>query len=508
MQQRLSCGAPFSFFFDVVQIHWKSTEDPVALHRICTLARKQGATHIVVENASGRADVIEDVDALDSRYGGGGAAECLTISFFSGGDPATPIDAIDAAAFLGQVCLVNYREPGKSAFSITYVFEAILRTPALPGASGQLLNNYVCVGPPFDIRVLGRVFSLSGIYYCQQNSETHVCAHASIRMALNSGGARPTISNEQINRHLGVQPPCGGLTLGQIVDVVENLGGKAADVFNCDQMKATDYMKILASIVESGDRALLVFTTGTTNVEHVVCVYGHTRNSDEWHPQAIQAYAGPQSAQFYSGSMWIDHFLIHDDNLGPYYTLGGPALETNDDVKAHWIIAVRDRLAAVDPDVAETLSSVYLTNLLPLMAPLAAKARWLAYLAQQSHTLVLRAVLVERQSYVDHLMASNCHDGSTCTATDVGQIPLPDYFWMVEFSLPALYTGNHSKLGEVIIHPNPPTAAPTDDDYIIAIRVPGYVIARPAPGAGFVVIDFPMTAHSRVYRANGPDQEW
>ncbi len=509
VQQRLACAAPFSFFFDVVQTHWKA-HDPVALHRICTLARKQGATHIAVESANSRPGVGQDVDELDARFGGGGAAECVAISFFVGGDENTLIADLPADALIGQLTLVNYREPGSVTFSVSYIYEAILRPPSLPGSPGQLLNNYLCVGGTFSVSVLARQFDLPGVYYCQQNSQTHVCAHASLRMALNGLSASTTtaISNSAINRHLGVTPPCQGLQLGQVVSVIQDLGGMVEEVVDCSKLDSADYMKILASIVESGDRALLVFTTAGSE-EHVVCVYGHTRNSDEWHPQAIPAYAGPQSAPFYSSSMWIDHFLIHDDNFGPYYTLSSRALETNKQVAAHWIIAIRARAANIGADLAETLASVYLANTLPTLAPLApAGTRWLSYITQQQHTYVLRAVLLERQAYIDHLSQSQCHDGSRTSATDVQLLAtLPEYFWMVEFSLPALYTGNRSKLGEVLIVPNRPAPPFGPNDLILAIRGPAMMVTKD-PQGNFALYGFGLTAHSPVFRPNSPRYEW
>ena len=507
VQQRLSCLPPFSFFFDVVLAHWRAPHEAVALHRICTLARKQGARHIVVEAAGGRSALTADVDALDKLHGGGGAAECIAISFFSEGDDATPIEKLLNETLIGQVVIVNYRAPGSGVFSISYIYEAVLRPPSLPGAPPQLMNNYFCVGKDFEIEVLGRQFKTAGIYYCQQNSRTHVCAHASLRMSLNGlNGNGATITNDAINQLLAVTPPLQGLSLGDIVKTIEDLGGMCADVVDCDGLDSATYMKILASIVESGDRAMLVFTTGGAE-EHVVSVYGHTRNSDEWHPQAIPAYAGPVSAPFYSSSMWIDHFLIHDDNFGPYYTLSSRALETDPNVKAHWIIAIRKTTADVSGDLAETVSSIHLKNTLPLLAPLMPTARWLSYAATVNSPFVLRAVLLTRAEYVEHIRSATCHDGSAHNAADLALFQqLPDHFWMVEFSLPALYTGNRSKLGEVLIIANRPTP-PATSDYLLGIRAPGILMLGDQHGQG-QIFAFGLQAHSPVYRPNRPLHEW
>jgi hypothetical protein len=83
--------------------------------------------------------------------------------------------------------------------------------------------------------------------------------------------------------------------------------------------------------------------------------------------------------------------------------------------------------------------------------------------------------------YISHLREMVSHD---LTMVDPDSIPelqaLPEFFWMVEFSLPPLYTGNRSKLGEVII------SAANDATYnagqVIGIRVPGVLLLQSAPG--------------------------
>jgi hypothetical protein len=204
----LSCDPPFSFFFDLVRIHWKSAgTHPLTLHRICTLARKQGARFVVIESALSRPDVREEIDLLDGSLGGGGAAEGIAISFFASAVDPTDIGTASSAEVLGQVVVINYRAPGSSHFTHTFIHEAILTPPALRHGADPpqpLLNNFICAEGEFPYIVKGREFKLRGIYYCQQNGVTHACAHACLRMALNSIGASPTpISSRAINQEIG-----------------------------------------------------------------------------------------------------------------------------------------------------------------------------------------------------------------------------------------------------------------------------------------------------------------
>ena len=465
VKSSLPCLPPFSFFFDLVGTHWKAaTSNPVTLHRICTLCRKQGSTFVVIESALSREDVQEEIDLLDQSLGGGGAAEAVTMSFFaSATDPAADISQLDQQALLGTLVLINYRRPGSAEFTHSYIYEALLTPPSKRNGDGHqvpLLNNFLCADGEFKRVICSREFPVRGIYYCQQNGQTHVCAHACLRMALNSiGVCNPPISSAAINTKLGIAPPFAGLSLGQIATVINGLDGVKASIVDCTGLEHAKFLTILAAIVKSGHVALLVFTTGEENVEHVVTVFGHTRNSDEWHPEAIPAYSGPQSTPYYPSSFWIDHFLIHDDNFGPYFAFSSRALEVDQKVHGRWIIALHPIWPVVRPDYAEGAAATLLANLLPSLAPLGS-GRWFEMMTRNQLRYVLRAILIRRDEYLDHLRAGRAHDGTSLTAEQIALLEnLPDWFWMVEVSLPQLYTGNRSKLGEVLIsaleEPNP-----------------------------------------------------
>lgn len=513
VETTLDCKPPFSFYFDLIEPHWKAgPSNNLPLHRICTLARKQGAAFVVVETALGRTHVRDEITALDDAHGGGGAAEALAISFFSGELEPSDIDLLDERSFLGQAILVNYRKPGSSEFSHSYLFEAVLPPPTLPGAgdnSKLLLNNYISSDKDFECVVRGRTFSVRAIYYCQQNRTTHVCAHASLKMALSSK-INTTVTSQYINQLLAITPPCDGLSLGNVVKVIE-AQGLSAEVVDCTNVERESYISILASIIESGDQALLVFTTGHLSggvpQEHVVLVYGHTRNSDEWHPQAIPAYAGPGSAKYLPASNWIDHFLIHDDNFGPYYALSSQALEFDPDVKAHWIVAIRQSSPMIRPDGAETIAATILTNLLPSLAPLAS-GRWFDYVTKTNWAFVLRTLLVTKAEYIDHLTAARGHDASAASPADLLRLAvLPNQFWMVEFSLPALFTGNRTKLGEVIVAAQS-TLPVKMEEVVLALRLPKLLIVQEATQGKLVHDSCALDSHVSIYRRPVSGPEW
>ncbi|RXH28927.1 hypothetical protein XH99_14030 [Bradyrhizobium nanningense] len=502
----IACSPPFSFYFDIVREYFRAATNTQPLHRICTLTRKQRATWLVAECALDRPDVQEEIEHLDRRYGGGGEASATALSFFKNCHSANELrDSPEAEAnLLAHAVIINYRSKRKADFSHSYVFEAILapiKNSFGNGHSGLLLNNFVAAEGHFERTILGRVFALKGVYYCQQNDTTHVCGHACLRMAINSAGqfAKP-ISNVGINRFLGITRKVKGLTSGQMEDVIADAGLNPLVI---TKLKPEHFLPELASIVESGYLALLGFTT-KRRADHVVTVFGHTRNSDEWHPQAIPAYSGPSSAKYLPSGSWIDHFLIHDDNFGPHFSLSARSFDLHTNVKPSCLIGLLPAEPVVHSNYAEGLASSTLKNLLQQFEGRPMN-KWLDYMAIRPQDFVLRAILMKGSQYFGHLKGMTGHDGTLLDDLIISKLEwLPEYFWMVEYSLPPLYTGNRTKLGEVLI-----TAADSKGyraGHVLAVRLPGLVLR--SQGTTFDGLPSDLRSHSPIYECRQFDNYW
>ncbi|EHP92941.1 C39 family peptidase [Methylorubrum extorquens] len=515
VEQWIDCDPPFSFYFDFVGSYWKTPHGrALPLHRICTLARKQGVRTVLVESAHSRLDVTDEIAALDESYGNGGAAEAVQLTFLRTEASQNDTTEIKNQDVIGQAVLINYKKPQEADFSSTYIYEAVFRIPAFEiGSSGEvpLLNNYIAYERTFDVHFAGTKFQISGIYYCQQNAKTHVCAHACLRMALNTLGSSPHIDIRDINKTLGGSDPSQGLTIKDIADFIQSSGLSEPTIISCAQLNPDNYLSVVNSFVQSGMPALLVFTTGIAGnpdpVEHVVCVFGYTQNTDEWHPQAIPAYAGPSSAFYRQSSLWSDHLLVHDDNFGPYYTLSSRALEVDPHVKAKWVIGLTPRSIANFSVLAEVIASAALTNFLPALSSIG-NNKWLSYITSSSYQFILRPILIGREEYIQHLQNSRAHDGSAATAQDVSNLAgLPDLFWMVEFSLPALFTGNHSKLGEVIVDAFSPINSADIFQSTFYIRMPGLLLTTNGPGQGQIE-NFSIQSHFPTFHIKQSNHRW
>lgn len=368
-----------------------------------------------------------------------------------------------------------------------------------------LLNNYYHSKGDFRLEIEGRPFSVRGVYYAQQNSLTGVCAHASLRMVLRT--LDPTdgsLTDQGINQILGLVPPFPagfGLTLQQIQTVLATKGLKPFG-YSYRAQSPEDFDRALYSIIESGYPALLGFSTGTA--AHIMPVYGHTLNTDEWHPEARPAYTGPTVALYHSSSAWVDHFLIHDDNFGPYYCLAKSSIHASPLQPAD-VVGLLPQAVAVAPMIAEAIAGFVLGQAPTLCSGLTAP--WPTYLKEQNRIFVLRTLLMNRETYRKHLLDSVAHDGSALAAASLHDLArLPDLFWMCEFSLPSLYTGNKSKLGEVLVSATSPVDRRDLLRSVQALRVPGRFFLR--QGQHLTPAACGLVAHSPLFRHFDRDHEW
>lgn len=550
----IECQAPYSFYFSLIEPFWKADAcDSSPLHRLATLARKQGAKALVIEDASDISGVKQEITTLDERLGGGGSAEALLLSFLSELPTNEDIGTVSDQALIGQCTLVNYRPKDAAEFQSSFVFEAIFATPSLETGE-PLLNNFINCEASFEVAVRGRQFNIRGLYYAQQNGITSVCAHACIRMVVRTlYPNQPSPSTEAINALIGHSPPAEGMLPDQIVSVLKALTHRDVTLIPCGtgtaapaegnvelieskSLTAAEYVSVLTAAADSGDIALLCFETGAERdkgaapvtgprnpANHVVVVYGYTRNSDEWHPQAMPEYSGAPSAPHSPSSAWVDHFVIHDDNFGPYLALSNRALEAHTSVRADWILIVRRLSTNLEPHAAEAATAIIMGQAAQMFAGDAPDNKWLNYLLRYRRPLVTRPVLLTRQEYWAHIATTVAHDNSHLGpgASQALLDDLPEILWMVEFTVPDLFTGNHSKLGEILLEANHESGTTFSKDRVRGIRVPSrFMIARGGEArdiAGYDTRDgvqpqdvrsFPLTSHSPRYECNPPSRQW
>jgi hypothetical protein len=185
-----------------------------ASHRLCSLMRKMNVKTAVIEKVSTSHDEIRDeYFALNTYYDETIEVKLYRITFLSK-EITRPeeIKELINEDYLSNAIIINFKQPEKGWSS--YLYSAIVTIPKIKNTPNvgdiPLLNNYLHIYKKFkgeiDISINDKVkYDIIGTYFCQQNSITSVCAHASLCMVLNNMElSSDRVNPEQINRIIGV----------------------------------------------------------------------------------------------------------------------------------------------------------------------------------------------------------------------------------------------------------------------------------------------------------------
>ncbi|NQT84329.1 hypothetical protein HQ563_14990 [bacterium] len=123
----------------------------------------------------------------------------------------------------------------------------------------------------------------------------------------------------------------------------------------------------------------------------------------------------------------------------------------------------------------------------------------------QQRSPVFRTMLISKREYIDHILESEDWDGNSLSEDYVRPLEerLPDHAWMVEVSIPNLYTANRSKLGEILVDVDAPDPNLKKDlsRCWVGGRLPGVLFLPPeAVGAPPEPVSTPVVAHVPIYR--------
>jgi hypothetical protein len=482
------CEKNYSFFFDFVA---KELPGPNAapLHRVCTLMRKMKVKCFLREELEHDAEILAEVVALAARTGKGITATAVRFTFLRREPAGNAWEELRDEDVLGYVVVLRINPPLEFAragstpvYKHGYILEGVVAPPAVTLQDGTMecvSNYYVHCRREFETTVgtvaKSKVFRVRGTFFCQQNGYTHACAHAALRMAINSWpvhqGAKLTY--EAINSILKVDHAKlkgkvnQGLRAQVIAEVVQSFGHEAtvADFIERPDINYEDY---IYPVIESGCPVILGISS--PSMAHVVAVLGHTLNSDRW-AEARHQYGTVPDSGYICASAWADHFIVNDDNFGMYVTLPIEAVKNiivpkyNPNLYASAAVGLlpeklnkasphpKDR---IDGYTAEYGASRMLERLLAL--PVAPPGnRWLEVL-KNGHTPVCRTVLRDKGAYLGMLSAMVDEKGNTTGDADRKFVAglLPDQVWVTEVMLPALYVGNKRKLGEIVLDTKAP----------------------------------------------------
>jgi hypothetical protein len=476
------CESNYSFFFDFVAKEMAGPKT-APLHRVCSLMRKMKVKCFVREELEENSEIKEELAAVALRADRKVQAKAIRYTFFRTAPANGSWKALEDTDVLGYVVVLKL-EPELPVPAVNpqttiyaYILEAVIVPPhvVLEGGAVERVTNYyvhscrqyeTTVGKTAD----NKTFRLTGTFFCQQNGFTNACAHAALRMAMNSWPAYrgQKVTFEAINKILNVDHSRfrnvlnDGLDAKHIADVIRALGHEP-DVAEFWLRPDISYEEYIYPHIESGCPVIL----GLANARfgHVVAVVGHTLNSDRW-AEARHMYGAVPQASYLSAAGWADHFIVNDDNFGMYVTLPTEAIKNiivpkyNPNLFASVGVGVLPgKPVTLGPNAevsiagynAEQLASMFLHKLLRETTP-APDNRWFNLLKGGSQALVCRTVFRVKADYVKSLAEMCDERGNKISGGDVQFVErlLPESVWVTEIMTPNLYAGNKRKLGEIL----------------------------------------------------------
>jgi len=539
-------GTPgYSFYFDLIAPIWRNCRAEGAIHRLCSLMRKMGAKTLLREELEPNDEILQEFDDLQTRVDKKFPSELRAIrfSFFAAPcrDKDKWQDQLPATSFLGYAVVLRVELPTDAPVvkercpsgEMAYVLEAVTRPPAWVSkndnggyAVAGVTNYYVHCHREFKTTVgprgASKEYTLHGAFFCQQNGLTHVCAHAALRMILNTSDGlvenNRKITNRELNNILAIDHRdavvSGGLLPAQILAIpnrlrINILGGD----FVADP--TVDYAEWAYPLVESGYPVLLAFNP-THLAGHVVTVLGHTMNSDKWDCEAHLAYRPEAFGTYHASAAWVDHFIINDDNFGMYTCMPPSYLRSkvlpqyDRTQRATFAIGFLPPGLDVSPYIAEKDAVGLVRKLRDVCQPASAN-RWLRRIWEQLQQLqkgiVARTLGCTREQYIAHLTATVDSDGNGPVSTIPKALAnAPDHLWLTEISLPDLYTANKHKLGDILLD----AKAAERDGQPIETYVWGWLPGLQIP-CNASPVAWPLTGHVPVFRQSkvlGPHREW
>jgi len=480
------------------------------LRRILSQVRMNGGETIVVEQIHDAVDLAEENADLQQLCPGYDPANSRAwrLSFFRGAvADMQAFRRLSRKKFLGYAIVKKDVVPatpdvcpkGRNRYR---VYESVVK-------GTRHKNNFVRGGPTWVCRVAGREMSIDGYLYAQQNAITNSCAHVAVRTAatrfigadLSYRQMNDWVADFRTTHGIPHAFPGAGLSNDEICDILHRVGANTFEGnYTGASVHPVPYQRYLYGAVESGFPAILFFDTqrrdpsGQT-ASHAIPIFGHTFNEDAWVPDANLFYFPMrQATKALSSDTWVSMFIGHDDNAGSNYCVPQHYVETTrtcldeqgnrirckeqEGTVAYAIGTLPDDIK-VDPIEAEAIGADYLLAILKEV-PAGFKGwteRWQKRLEgyHAAQLLVLRTILLKGLQYAHHLEAVRGWDRKPFPKwlPNAFASVAEDWFWMVELSVPELFSANRRKIGEILIRADVDAGAQRDFRNFFCARLPG-----------------------------------
>lgn len=349
--------------------------------------------------------------------------------------------------------------------------------------------------------VLGKSFPITGSHFAQQQGTLTSCAHAALmvtaRNIYEALEEECPLTYARINQIVKIDrtgpAPRRGLTLHEMAQALREGAGIPSDIFHSfpgesGHVEPEEIINAAYYCVETGLPAIITFASDRVGQSHAMAVVGHTFTPGLWQGCVTDAYFNARAQQYLPSHGWVESLLVQDDNFGPYCRLPKHILrERNPAVllprfpncpscRPEWVeiqVANFLKLPVFDYKSRTLIQDILAANLFPLESH---DAFWFRVMLDHLNDdrLILRTIACTKKQYLKWLLKNEI-----VLPDSMEYIRLRDHlwgeegkeppFWLVEVSVPELYTYNERKLGEVVFY----TGLPPGIERFSCVRLPG-----------------------------------
>jgi hypothetical protein len=356
--------------------------------------------------------------------------------------------------------------------------------------------------------------------FVQKDNRAVMCAQAALMMLgeywnYRRAGTFKSLTAVEINRMAGVPdaeallPDAGrGLLPQEIMNylVAEKVPFMPLTVDRQSPNIDEDTKKAEVDIygfVESGLPVIIAVETKAAC--HALICLGHTYDRNSWSAMAEIGYFGELGAgglRYHCNTAWIRNYLVHDDNLGPYYFL--PTEKLRETLSVGFVVLPDSSITTLPSEAVDTAYAMLaegdfldrLPELLQLADFLDQNKFWLKVFISHltvecGDGLVLRSVLLPGARILG-MYSSHEFAGVLSAVLDN---TTDHHYWYVELSWPDIYCHRQLCCGSVVLS--------ATSKKPLFIHVPGLCIAWPEGDIDPTVIlakseDAPWTHYKRV----------
>ena len=464
-----------------------------SLRRVMSQVRQHKGRTMAWEEIQTSEDLKQENEDILLRYHNFKPLRTIRLSFYT--KSFLTLKGLVSAkdSFLGYVIIRQIANP-----KITWIFESVLKP-------SREINNFIRGEQEWTCVIGNFKFRIKGYLYAQQNGISNVCAHVALRTAacrFRQGDMTYREMNDIIgvdhrNRIVGKGK---GLSTRDMIKVLDAAGAYCM-VRDYTVPKKKDYklpfQKILYGSIESGFPAIVVFQMANEPIVcHAIPVFGHTFNEDAWVHRAESDYfkVGP-STRYISSESWVSMYIAHDDNWGSNFCVPRNYLHTRryckkrnkgcimDSGCVRYVIGTFPKEVRVNALQAEVIGADYLLTILKSKKLLTHQHAWGQRLRSyfRKKQIVLRPILVKKKEYIEHL--NKIGDWERRKLGFQLQIRDDEWIWIVELSIPELFSANRRKVGEVILRAEHKPLYHRDFENFLIARIPGYFAIYVSGGA-------------------------